>query len=239
MTLSLFLLVQPAIAVSALPWFAVWLWSLLGILLVWAAIRGVRAAVRALAAIERQAKALSRQAAELRELSRLSADTSRAAAATAQALINSGRAWIVLEPSVSGRADTLTVNIRALNLGRSPAQIVSQSAAIRVLDSHEALPETAAYESPAEENSHPVPSRWVGPSAEFTAYTYYCGSLATENPQAFRDIREGKSRLILAGVVRYRDTLSETLHESRYCYWVFGTANGVSAFGPPAWNRLA
>lgn len=238
MASALILLVQHTVVVSILPWLAVWLWSIFGAALVWVGIRGVRSAVRTLAAIERQGDAISRLAAETGQLVRLSADAARAAAVNAQALLDSGRAWIVLEPAVSGRADTLTVTVRAVNLGRSPAQIVDQSAAVQVLDGHETLPESPAYESPARDDLHPVPSRWVGPSSEFTAYTYYCGSLATEHPQIFAEIREGKKRLVLAGVVRYRDTLSEAPRESRYCYWIFGGQTGVIPFGPPAWNLL-
>lgn len=238
MALNPILFFQSTIVVSALPWPAVWLWTLFGAILVWVGVRGVRAAVRTLAAMERQADALSRQAAELRELTRLSADGARTAASNAQALINSGRAWMVLEPALSGRAETLTVNVRAVNLGRSPAQIVGHSAMVQVMDAQETLPETPAYESSAGADPHPAPTRWVGPSSDFTAYTYYCGSLAAENPQVFRDIREGKRRLVLAGVVRYRDTQSETVHESRYCYWIFGTPSGVNLFGPSAWNLL-
>lgn len=230
---------QAAIVVSAVPWFAIWLWSLLGAALVWVGWRGIGAAVRTLAAVERQAEALSRQAVELRDLTRLTADTARSAAATTQALVHSARAWIVLEPSISGRAETLTVDVRAINLGRSPAQIVSQSADAQVLDAHETLPDAPPQEFEAHSGSHPVPVRWIGPSADFTACTYYCGSLAAERPQEFREIRDGKKRLVLAGVVRYRDTTSEEVRESRYCYSIFAAGGGLSAFGPTAWNRLS
>lgn len=140
---------------------------------------------------------------------------------------------------VSGRLETLTVTIKAMNMGRSPAQIVDELATAQVLPAGQPLPATPPYETGRQGGTAGVPMRWVGPSTEFTTYTYYCGSLASEAPEVFREVREGRKRRVVTGVVRYCDTRSDSVHESRYCYWIFGTAGaGGTMHGPAAYNLL-
>jgi hypothetical protein len=81
---------------------------------------------------------------------------------------------------------------------------------------------------------------WVHPGGSMpVGERYYTTAVTNMLPGLWDELRSGKKKLWLYGVVRYRDKVSSDIHETRFCCWK-SPANGVNLImgGPSGYNDV-
>ncbi len=138
----------------------------------------------------------------------------RAALLNAQALIDAERPWIVVKPEFSDQIEG-QVYFRATNIGRTPAQIVSNNMELLFIE--------------APDNEFPNPAAWNEPQT-FPAMlapndSFFVNNLpySPENRVKYRKpLPSVAGHLCFCGRIQYRDVLiagsTFVLHESCWCY---------------------
>jgi hypothetical protein len=158
-----------------------------------------------------------------------------AAKQSAEVAVNSQRAWMLIEGDPNPGFDSWIFTFTAKNYGKSPAEVLFTDLSFGVLDIREDLPEEPPY-TKAEVFGH---REWVPPQEDtevgsFYAYVVFTGELKSE----LGEIKDGRKKLWLYGVIRYRDTVSATIHETRFCYWRnIGAGLGLIMGGPAGYNQ--
>lgn len=151
-------------------------------------------------------------------------------------IVASERAWMLIEGDPNPGFDSWIFNFSSKNYGKSPAEILFTDLSFGVLNIGDDLPEEPSYTKAKDAFSN---REWVPPQGDtevgsFHSYGVFTGELKDE----FDKIKEGRKILWLYGVVRYRDTVSATIHETRFCYWrKVGTGLGLIMGGPPGYNQ--
>jgi hypothetical protein len=162
-----------------------------------------------------------------------------AALKNAQAVIDAERPWMMIETNYQRVLDYPMYTFRFVNRGRSPAEIVNTYSEFRTVPVLEAddLPSQPNYGKFAAPEWEVVHHHWYIPGEGFEIYSFDCRVIGEMDPDRWKAIQGLKIRLYFIGVVRYRDTLSAEIHESRFCY-VAGS-HALLPFGPTsAYNKL-
>lgn len=192
---------------------------------------GVRSANRTLKAIERQVV-------EMKAQTLINGEVAAATKINAEAVINSERAVLLVSHNAPPGPDTWIFKFEATNHGRSPAEIVWTFFEPTPLGRDEPLPEWPIYERP--EGHIFMHREWVRSGGSVpVGEGYYAEAVANMVPGLWEELRSGKRKLWLYGVVRYRDKVSSDIHETRFCYWK-SPANGVNLImgGPSRYNDV-
>ena len=94
-----------------------------GVLMV-AGVWGIVVALRTLKMVKRQADEMMKQAALMKEQTAIAEKAANAALLNAQAVINAERPWLLIYPSRSGTGHHSSFTFKAVNRGRSPAEVI-------------------------------------------------------------------------------------------------------------------
>ncbi len=163
-----------------------------------------------------------------------------AALMNAQAVVDAERPWMRVEPKYEKDGDYPRYTFNCVNRGKSPAIIVNQSAAFRPvsIEAENDLPAETKYGQFAAPEWEIVHHLWFIPDESFEVYQFDPRIIGENDPERWNSIAAWKMRLYFVGAVRYRDTLSQEIHESRFCY--VAAPGSLRTFGPTsAYNKLA
>jgi hypothetical protein len=240
---------NPPVAVLSLPlvsanrdWIDVATLAVSAILMI-VGIIGVIAAIRTLNAVKEQAAEMVEQAKQMKEQTRVAKDAADAALLNAKAVINSERPWLLIKPYLTfvgiPKFTAITVSFKATNVGRSPAEIIYAAIRWSHLLSADDLQGDRFFSENTPAGTQWAHTRWIAPNEEFSPELLE-GSFHfeyTDAPESWKQVQEGTRVLILMGYIRYRDAISNDIHESRYCYsiWKFGSPVMT---GPAGFNKL-
>lgn len=145
------------------------------------------------------------------------------------------RAWLLITGDPNEGFDSWLFSFKVTNYGVSPAEILWTQLCFKTLSPIVDLPNLPTYTS--NEGNVFVNRRWLAPRESLTIDEFHSYGVFQDDPNLFEDLRSGRKRLWLYGIVRYRDTISKDVHETRFCYWrsVQPKVNLVMA-GPPGYN---
>jgi hypothetical protein len=204
-----------------------------------AGIVGIFVALRTLRAVKRQADEMLDQATLMKEQTAVAEKSANAALSTAQAYINAERPWLLIVPKRLGEGEHTSITFTAVNQGRSPAEVINSGFKMVTHRFDEELLDKSYFGEFAAMNAQWVHTKWLAPGDDYIAYSYNVSSIVEGNPELWTELNNGIRELILMGFVRYRDTISNEVHESKYCYGVSKIApNGVYMTGPLGYNTL-
>lgn len=206
---------------------------------------GIRTAVRTLRAIERQADEMVKQAALMKEQTAIAQKAAEAASSNAQSVINAERPWLLIEPSytVNGMrgvpAASLTIKFKATNVGRSPAEVIYAALDWRHLLLGQELLDEPFFSENAPVEQQWAHTRWIKPDESFIpeGMDGQC-HISSDAAELWKYLIEGTCVLFVMGYIRYRDAISNSVHESRYCYLVSPKVGTMVMAGPPGYNKL-
>ena len=143
-----------------------------------------------------------------------------AALLNAQALVNSERPWMVItiehSPSVF-QDDVFT--IKAINRGRSPAEVISRSENCLIVKGEGQMPPEPMYtETGTLRNSQIVVTE-----GEFTLETVSEGYLhqMCESEEMFAELKSFTRQAYIFGQIVYRDLIKGDEHRTRWCCMYF------------------
>ncbi len=188
-----------------------------------------RAAFNTLDVITRQANTMERQTAVMERqtagieqqviTSQTSAEAAKisanAAKASADALVNTERAWMILDkfnPTSPSSGPNNIISIQFRNCGRTPAWITNFVA--RYVTNQGAITQTINFDAilpqptPGEPITTDAPTRWYGEKLQGT------GDLSEAE---FRSVRRGELTLYCFGILKYRDIFDKD-RETRFCF---------------------
>ena len=187
----------------------------------------------------RSAKATSQSVEQMKEQTTASKDAASAALLNAKALINAGRPWLLIDPKRSGEGKFTAFTFKAINRGRSPAEVINSGFEMMTPRLDEELPDEPYFGQGAAPNAQWVHTKWLAPGDDYVVDSYSVSYIVEGDPGLWTELNDGTRKLILMGFVRYRDTISNEVHESRYCYGIADAApTGVYMTGPFGYNKL-
>jgi hypothetical protein len=179
--------------------------------------------------------------------------TQRAAKASKQAAIAakeqtqhmaaSERPWLLIEIENERTGGYPIITCRAVNNGKTPAEIVDAFAKHSRTSLNKTLPDEPEHEyreGLGMERKTPHHS-WIAPSKTFHVFQYDTSQLGAAEPECWEAILDGKVHLYFLGYIRYRDTFSNDTHESRFCYRYGYSSKGEPGLymaGPAGYNKL-
>lgn len=175
------------------------------------------------------AEAAKETAVIAKETAEASKQTAEAALLNAQAFMNAERAWIIpkMQSAVPGAE---AASLILVNSGRTPAEIIGVRRRDLFPQRLGDLPDAPDF----------------GPETEFTqtrilsageSWDFELTSFAVIPPEMIDDIRASRQRFVVAYIVQYRDLLSNTLHESRVCYFWNPLLKQFTPTGPPEYTK--
>jgi hypothetical protein len=195
---------------------------------------------KTLDAIRKQAKDQAQSGDEQLRISREAAIAAKqsadAALLNAQALITSERPWIVvrLRTPRSG-----LFSFEAINYGRTPAEVIAIPATF-----------TIDTEDNLRKNEPPYPTSILAyhklllPMSDLSdhpdfinLYTMDMAPYLNVNDRISQQIADTTLRLFVVGRVVYKDVLTRSEHETRFCYWYNPAGGGMLLGGPTDWNK--
>jgi len=156
--------------------------------------------------------------------------------------IASERPWMLIEMELVHNGGYPVIACRTVNHGKTPAEIVDTFAKFSMTSLEENLPDEPEHEYkkdrglPCETPHHP----WIAPSKSLDIFKYDTSELDAVVPGQWKAILDGKVHLYFLGYIRYRDTLSTDLHESRFCYrygYSPDVVLGLHMSGPAGYNE--
>ena len=169
---------QGPVSVSSLPQISAardwidWLALLISTVLMIVGIVGIGAALKTLRAVKKQADLMTEQAALMKEQTAISDKAASAALLNAQAVINAERPWLLIYPSRSGTGEHSSFTFKAVNRGRSPAEIINSGFRMLTPRVDEELPDKLNFGVGASPIAQWVNSRWLAPGEDFEADAY-------------------------------------------------------------------
>jgi hypothetical protein len=186
-----------------------------------------------------------KQAELMKEQTAIAENAAQAALLNAQAVINSERPWLLIKPTLRFHAvpgqpvTSFTVEFKAVNPGRSPAEVIYAALEWRqLLLGQELLNERFFSEdTPVEQQwAH---TQWIEPNETFIpdGLDGRC-HISNDAQELWRYLMEGTMVIVVTGFIRYRDAISNSVHESRYCYLVSPKVGTMVMTGPPGYNKL-
>jgi hypothetical protein len=184
----------------------------------------------------RQLKMLRENMADSKVASIAAKVAAEAAMKSVNIATNSERAWILSEGDPNEGFDSWIFTFVFKNFGRSPARVLYKNLWFEVLSKGESLPTKPPYWGKQQDIIH---QEWIVNDqpfeiAQFSAY----GNPELQKPEVFEAVKAGGKTLWLFGVIRYRDTVSPRIHETRFCYWRgVGKEIGLHMGGPPKYNK--
>jgi hypothetical protein len=164
--------------------------------------------------------------------------TAEAALLNAQAIINAERSRIFVKQRTTQDAQLLSFDFEITNHGRSACALCYYFAARKTLYDGQELPPEPLYGDVREYGRRK--NEWILPNVEkpFILPNLEELILTQESEgKEFTDIKEGKAKLWIYGVVRYEDGIAPSGHETRFCYYWAGKF-GLIAGGPDAYRRV-
>jgi hypothetical protein len=176
---------------------------------------GVAAALRTLNAVKKQADEMVHQAQLIGEQTAVAKDAADAAKLNAKALINSERPWLLTEPALTGDKQYLRMTFQGTNVGRSPAEIILSGIEHRTHLFGEELRNEPFFSESAPVQRQWAHTQWIAPGAKFWLDPF---DLNNEAGEIWELLWSGTYLLNVMGFVRYRDAISNGIHESRFCY---------------------
>lgn len=206
-------------------------------------ILGVGAALRTLKAVEKQAAEMVEQATLMKEQTAVAQKAADAALLNAQAVINAERPWLLIKPSLTvhgmPEVTSLTVAFKATNVGRSPAEIIFAALEWITLLNGEELRNEPFFSEAEPAGIQWTHTRWLEPSEGFVpdGLEGRC-HISDDAADLWKLLKQGTRILIVMGYIRYRDAISNGVHESRYCYLVSLQYGTMVMTGPPGYNKL-
>jgi hypothetical protein len=182
---------------------------------------------------------------QARETKRAAEATQKAAEATllnAQALVASERPWIMIEWEAMSDGIYRGYSFKAVNRGKSPAEVTNRWFQWDVLKSSEDienLPDFPRYRTIETERDRLVHSEWIAPGESRLLYNFSSISDFRDSEPDWKDVLEGRKLLACKGFVRYNDTLGSASHVTRFCFLVVSEALGtMKMIGPnPRYNE--
>jgi hypothetical protein len=200
---------------------------------------GIYVALKTLGTVKRQADEMFEQVILMKEQTAVAEKSAKAALLNAQAVINSERPWLLIAPKRSGKGEYTGIAFYAVNRGRSPAEIINSGFKMVTPRFEEELPDEPNFGEGAAPNAQWVHTKWLAPGDDYTANSYNVSYIVQGNPELWTELNNGTRQLVLMGFVRYRDTISNEIHESKYCYGVASNApDGLYMTGPLGYNAL-
>jgi len=189
---------------------------------------------RQIGLIEKQDTATQRQL----DISLMAVEASQksaeAAMLSAKSKISSERSWLLvaIDETEDEVFDPLIFKLRATNHGNSPAEILWVYSTYSALYVGEDLPEEPNYGFTDRIFGH---RRWIPSGEGFDVDKLNIALPPPEDPVEFADLQAGRKWLWSYGVIRYRDSISPGVHESRFCYLV-NFKTGPRMEGPAGYN---
>lgn len=192
------------------------------IILTLVGIVGTCAAIKTLKQIKRQADTLVEHAEHFDNLASAAATNAVAAKASADALMNSDRAWLLVDMVetkltfleaqwVAGCPSPIYFTYRIRNYGKTPAQIYSIMTRYDLDTSRDTPPRTDIYHAYTPEH-YP----WIlPPGRKHIGSQHLNGAWLTG--QQFNEVKNRAAFLWAYGVIFYRDVYGRDLH-TRFCY---------------------
>jgi hypothetical protein len=135
-------------------------------------------------------------------------------------MIASERPWMRIEPKCEKIGEHRIYTFECVNRGKSPAIIVNKFSRFRMVafEKSDDLPTQPEYGKLATPDWEILHQLWFMPGESFEVDQFNTLMVLGDGAPEWKSIKELKKRLYFIGIVRYRDTLSPEIHESRYCY---------------------
>jgi len=171
-------------------------------------IAGICVALKTLEAVKRQADEMLDQAALMKEQTAVAEKAANAALLNAQAVINAERPWLLIVPKRSGEDKSIGVTFKAVNRGRSPAEVINSGFRWVTPRYCEELPDEPYFGEGAAPNAQWVHTKWLAPDDSYTADSYNQSWISEGSQELLEELNNGTRQVILMGFVRYRDTIS-------------------------------
>lgn len=150
-----------------------------------------------------------------RQAARAAAKAAEAAKDSAKAFIDSERAWVLVEHDANGQNTSNSIIFTAVNYGHSPAEILWFIGKSSELKPDKELPRIPNYSEPDLSFVH---RHWVPQGKPMLEKVYVADLAYTQNLKVLEDIQLRRQKLWIYGIVRYKDTVSDSVHETRFCY---------------------
>jgi hypothetical protein len=180
-------------------------------------------------------KSIKRQADQAEEQAEISEKAALAAQQTAEAFIRSERPWVAVDYSRAS-SGVIPVTFTARNWGRSPAEITFYTVQTNFLGTLDSLPPNPRSLTGGEFTHH----QWLPPGKHIDIYLSSVENTPEFENQEFWDQFMNSERIIVyVGTVRYRDAMTQRMHETRFCYWMgCTTGEDLQMGGPAGYNRM-
>jgi hypothetical protein len=187
---------------------------------------------KTLTAVQRQGNLMKRQADKLDESVAIADKAANAALLNAQAAVAAARPWV----SFFGEYNAGIFTFKAANLGNTPADVVSYSSGMMLVDRVENLPIPPNYGQDRTPSLALLTPTQMSDGPNITVETYDTNCIAAPDPK--------KQVLAFFFRVIYKNPLSNTnnplipQHESRMCFWYDKKGSRFpQAGGPQEYNR--
>jgi hypothetical protein len=181
---------------------------------------------------------------EMRRAAEAAKEAATSAKEQAKQMVASERPCLLTEIKEERNGEYPVIICRVTNYGKTPAKIIDSFAKFSRASFEEDLPEKSEDEyrkdlGPPLKTPH---HEWIAPSKSFQVFPPYdTGLLGETEPQCWEAILNGRVHLYFLGYVQYRDTLSNDMHETRFCYRYGYSSKGESGLymaGPAGYNEL-
>jgi hypothetical protein len=180
-------------------------------------------------------KNIRRQADQAEEQARTSEKAALAAQQSAEAFIRSERPWVGVEHA-HGSSSVIPQTFTATNWGRSPAEITFYAVQTNFPASLDDLPRNPRSLTDGEFTHH----QWLPPGKHIEIYFSSIDNTPEFEKQEFWErFRNSELIIVYLGLVRYRDAMTQRMHETRFCYWISSTSGiHLKMGGPAGYNRM-
>ena len=190
-----------------------------------------------LGAIRTQANLMGVHAGHLNNLATAAKNNAEAASLNAESVMNSERAWLVMQPDTFKLEPSRKFDWVIKNVGKTTARIVETNMRCRKCTSLEKiLADPPEYKDPICAHGIPIAP---GDSAQF--WSYIEAQPRDSDGMTAQDVAEiqsGKAELVAYGFVKYLDSFGEE-HESRFCYYyaLFWSAFRMNFHAPASYHE--
>ena len=183
---------------------------------------------------KKQSRLMARSLSATRKSALAAEKSAEAAMLSSKSLIGSERSWVLvaIDETEDEVFDPWIFKLRATNHGNSPAEILWVYSTYSALYLGDDLPEEPDYGVTDRIFGH---RRWIPSGEGFDVDKLNIALPTAEDPVEFADLQAGRKWLWVYGVIRYRDSISPSTHESRFCYLV-NFQTGPRIDGPAGYN---
>jgi hypothetical protein len=199
-------------------------------LLVLVGIVGTIVAICTLKKIERQTKAGE-------DAAKAAKDGAEAALKQADNIVASERAWVLVAPEYDLQFPYF-IKLVATNHGRSPAEVIWYDARKPTLKVGEELPSISPHWKGDRQFAH---HHWIPPGKsmdENVCDVNFEGEPFISNSATLQDLTNGTQVQWVYGIICYKDTISRSEHETRFCFSFYKLSPKGVLGGPEGYNQV-